>query len=172
MMDIRDVKAGDTVTLERDGGRLPDQDVRAISTGANGRRALVLAGGIAIVVEGPDAWTITDHQPAPEPEPEPEPEWDSDADYVATVRGIPGLRVTWSPVDDSDRAPWRTRKGVGDGKWSWHEDRYVTDVRPLVVIDPAAVDVDGLKRVLASADYDYQAQADAALKFLGIKEGA
>jgi len=80
------------------------------------------------------------------PAPEPEPAWDRAADYVATVRGVPGVRVTWSPVDESDRAPWRTRESVGDGKWSWHEEQYVSDVRPLVVIDPAEVDVDALAK--------------------------
>lgn len=56
---------------------------------------------------------------------------------VATVRGVPNVRVVrcgpeqpfwWTPqyVGDSDES---------DSQWRMHDDRHVTDVHPLVVLD-------------------------------------
>lgn len=108
-----------------------------------------------------------------EPAPEPEPEWDPAADYIATVRGVPGVRVTWSPVDDDDRSPWRSRQAITDGKWSWHPDSEVTDVRPLVVIDPAAAREALADLVVSNADGDpdgwVEAHESTILQAFGIE---
>lgn len=70
-LDPSKVKAGDTVTVERDGGRLPDQEVMVVGESGMGYTTVILRGGVQVYITGPDAWTLTDHQPAPEPKPQP-----------------------------------------------------------------------------------------------------
>lgn len=129
------VKAGDMVTLRIKHLDRPMLTLSGETHTPNTGHGVFLGGWR--VDDLPDYVTLTDHQPAPEPE----PEWNGAADYVATVRGVPGVRVTWSPVDDGDSNPWRTREPITDEKHSWHPESEVADVRPLVVIDPEAVDV-------------------------------
>jgi hypothetical protein len=68
-LDPSKVKAGDTVTLERDGGRLPDQEVVVVTSTEQGWIILILKGAVEVRVTGPDPWRLTAHTPAPEPEP-------------------------------------------------------------------------------------------------------
>jgi hypothetical protein len=106
-----------------------------------------------------------------QPAPEPEPVYEIGHMYEADVNYVGRVQVMWT------NGPPLTEDSGDPAEYPWFvpsEDDFftksvVTNVKPLVVLDPE-VDVDGLKRVLASADYDYQAQAEAALKFLGLKE--
>jgi hypothetical protein len=136
-LDPAAVKAGDTVTLEKgtakhvdlvaDVDRYQDGDYRFTST----------TSPTHVYRVGDGAWTLTDHQPAPEPE----PEWTD-----GTV-----AEVTYNNADETEQ--FKTRALRGDGSWvpfadvsDLIMDDEVTDVRPLVVIDPADVDVEAIIR--------------------------
>lgn len=128
-LDPSKVKPGDTVTLEKgtakhvdlvaDVDRYQDGDYRFKST----------TSPTHVYRVGDGAWTLTAHQPAPEPE----PEWTD-----GTV-----AEVTYNNADETEQ--FKTRALRGDGSWvpfadvsDLIMDDEVTDVRPLVVIDPAA----------------------------------
>lgn len=66
---------------------------------------------------------------------EPEPEWKPGTLAEATVHGYPGIRV-WRVEGGEPLNGWTTHVPVDDA--TWHADSDVTDVRPLVVLDPAA----------------------------------
>lgn len=149
LLDPSKVKAGDTVTLESGTALVRDVVIEAKSRGV-GQFVFYTAENPDPLIPGTyylvnsGAWTLTDHQPAPEPE----------KDLLA--------ETIWL----ASRADEGTISATG-------ADHVAAAIRNLfTVINPVEVDVDGLKRVLAIADYDYQAQADAALKFLGIKENS
>jgi len=62
---------------------------------------------------------------------------------VATVRGVEGVRIFLADPRSADE--W-TSAGLVDGTL-WHKDKDVTDVRPLVVLDPDDVAADGFSTV-------------------------
>lgn len=130
-LDPSKVKAGDTVTLfVAPAGHAPTFTV-AGETYLNGD--IVMVGGWPVM---DPRTTLTDHQLAPEPE----PEWEPEMVAVATVRGVEGVRIVRT---DNPHFPWASGATV---KANWlHATSSVTDVRPLVVIDPAAVDWRGLQ---------------------------
>ena len=73
-LDPSKVKAGDTVTLERDGGQVRGE-MRAVTFAQNHQRAWIIQGGLQVQIEGPNAWTLTGHQPShlmTEPQPRPD----------------------------------------------------------------------------------------------------
>lgn len=137
-LDPSKVKAGDTVTLERESKGLSKVDGTVVDVHHDGS-----TGGIGVMINNItqyvfwlNEWTLTAHQPAPEPEPE-----------------LPTLPVaTGSLILDAKHDMRYFRANGLDYPWvsetgTWHDDRYaqrLPDVRPLVVIDPAAVDVDAL----------------------------
>lgn len=101
--------------------------------------------------------TLTDHQPAPEPE----PEWEHHGIYKATVRGESEVTVMYE--DPKDHQPWKSLTGIGDAGYLWHAVDQVTDVRPLVVIDPTRAK-DALTRTGISDGW-----RDTVLEALGIE---
>lgn len=142
-IDPSTVKAGDTVTLERNRSTVTGP----AHIGMPGAISLHLPGS-SIWINNSDraddpvsgGWTLTGHQPAPEPEPEWKPGTVAEGTVNGTiVRGLIG----------------RDDNGTGDVFTYWNEfARHMSitghvpdDVRPLVVIDPAAVDVDALVEV-------------------------
>lgn len=141
------VKVGDTVTLERGRASVTDE-VAAWHRRPHGHFSVTLvndpAGPPYRVVGGitGTSWTLTAHQPAPEPE----PEFQHRALYTATVRGVSDVKVQYADPDDP--MPWLSLEPTGPDKFRWHEPKHVTDVRPLVVIDPAVVDVDALAEAI------------------------
>jgi hypothetical protein len=138
-LDPAKVKAGDTVTVRV--GPSPDTGWGALR---HGPEAIEVTGKVWLDSgdnpHGPVAKvgvhtldlpnvTLTAHQPAPEPE----PEWTD-----GTV-----AEVTYNNADETEQ--FKTRALRGDGSWvpfadvsDLIMDDEVTDVRPLVVIDPAA----------------------------------
>src|SRR5690606_23490974 len=84
--------------------------------------------------------TLTDHQPAPEPEPEWKPGTVADIEVGGdnTYRAIRTEVGRWEAEND----------------WTFYDDG-VEDVRPLVVIDPADVDVEALTKIADEA-YDFR----------------
>ena len=62
---------------------------------------------------------------------------------VATVRDVKGVRIFLADPRSADE--W-TSAGLVDGTL-WHKDKDVTDVRPLVVLDPDDVAADGFSTV-------------------------
>jgi hypothetical protein len=132
-LDPAKVKAGDTVTLDHpDGTHLPNRTVSSVYAVMIGRRQEYLND---LYAEG---YTLTEHQPAPEPE----PVWKPGTVAVVVQGGDPG-----AGVDDHEfRAALQT-----DGTWVGLAGEAATaapvSVRPLVVIDPAEVDVDHLAKV-------------------------
>jgi hypothetical protein len=163
-LDPSKVKAGDTVTLEKgtakhvdlvaDVDRYQDGDYRFKST----------TSPTHVYRVGDGAWTLTAHQPAPEPE----PEWTD-----GTV-----AEVTYNNADETEQ--FKTRALRGDGSWvpfadvsDLIDDDEVTDVRPLVVIDPADVDEQNrlaaiIRRVDGNHDLGAAALAEAILEHLGL----
>lgn len=128
-LDPSKVKAGDTVAVHVSCEGCPDYDV----TGEVYHYAQTLAVGPGDRLDDPRV-TLTAHQPAPEPEPEWKP------GEVALVRfpggegDRPNLPASYAQIDGPD-GEWRALNGECAD--------YATDVevvRPLVVIDPAAVD--------------------------------
>lgn len=168
-LDPSKVKAGDTVTLERDGGRLPDQEVVTPSVTMSGRTTLILKGGIEVIVTGPDAWTLTAHQPAPEPE----PEWKPGALVAGTVnertvRGFVGQMAT----NEHGFTYWNQFAGHVS-----FTSIVPADVRPLVVIDPAKVYVEDVASAIAhelglmpnEVEPMHREAAVGAIRVLGIE---
>jgi hypothetical protein len=125
---VRQVKAGDAVTLKSDGATL-ETEVAAVHELPFNVIAWTVRGGLQIKVTGPDAWALTAHQPAPEPE----PEWELEQVAEISFRGCHAAPLTTLRAIRTD-AGWRTV----NGDWA---DVNVESARPLVVIDPEAVDV-------------------------------
>jgi len=65
---------------------------------------------------------------------EPEPEWKPDQVAVATVRGVEDVRVMRTNGIRGGDHIWLTAAHIAG--YRWHLDDHVTDVRPLVVVDP------------------------------------
>lgn len=132
-LDPSKVKVGDTVTLVGTLARV-EGPVSDIHHSPSGRRIFEI-DRVRFLVEGPAAWTLTAHQPAPEPEPEWEPGTVYSARYYMKA--------------DSEPMWFRDWKGAPRFVTATGEDfppDEVEDVRPLVVIDPAAVDVEFIAR--------------------------
>ena len=170
-IDPSKVKAGDTVTLEdrrqRSSGIDPDPDWRLTGKVREIVATHISKDGVPYVWNvrighspyqmgtGDQDWTytLTDHQPAPEPEPEWKP------GTVAWVKA-----GSWSGNATLHGDVWISF----DGEYgTWGEEEVVTDVRPLVVIDPAAVDVDTLQRRIEEAPGGEEARD--ALAELGVE---
>lgn len=140
-IDPKNVKPGDMVTLSRGnstarGAVTHVQDFLHLEELGRYR---VKGLGDGTRTGGYTEWTLTAHQPAPEPEPEWKP---------GTVAEI--------EVDGGDL--YRAIKGDVNGHWhTVTGDTYgtgeVTDVRQLVVLDPAVVD-----------EVDLQMRAQGALE--------
>lgn len=161
-LDPSKVKAGDTVTLSADetSTRGPVKEIQYAGGGewdiwiANHAHPF-RAGRIGL-------WAVTDHQPAVEPE----PGWKPGTVAVVIQGGDPG-----AGVDDHEfPAALQT-----DGTWVGLAGEAATaapvSVRPLVVIDPAGVDVHMLRDVYAN---EAHVAADsqgiyAVLTMLGIE---
>lgn len=158
-LDPSKVKAGDTVTLERDGVTVAGP-VESIGIRPPERPEFKLADSRSYDLDGYEPWTLTAHQPAPEPEPEWKPGTVAEGTVNGTiVRGLIG----------------RDDNGTGDVFTYWNEfARHMSitghvpdDVRPLVVIDPAAVDVD-LLRTDAFNRYDERGGSRRDREFAAI----
>lgn len=131
-LDPSKVKAGDTVTLEKDGALVRDVVIEAKSRGV-GQFVFYTAENPDPLIPGTyylvnhGAWTLTDHQPAPEPEPElptaPGSLIKSEAGDLVFL-----TKAMWLDQDHDERNP-------SDWAAPWTQ---------MVVIDPAAVDVDTL----------------------------
>lgn len=107
-IDPSAVKAGDTVTLERDTALARDI-VERIDPYPQGGFSIVLRETTPayLTVTG---WIVTDHQPAPEPE----PEWKPGTTGTATINNVPDARVlragaegvmTWWVAQDGCKYP-------------------------------------------------------------------
>lgn len=140
-LDPSKVKAGDTVTLESGTALVRDVVIEAKSRGV-GQFVFYTAENPDPLIPGTyylvnsGAWTLTDHQPAPEPE----PEWKPGTLALITIRGQDGEapeheRAVRRPLMGAPRLAWHA---VDTGGF-WYDEN-VTDVRPLVVIDPAGVE--------------------------------
>lgn len=144
-LDPSKVKAGDTVTLESGTALVRDVVIEVKSRGV-GQFVFYTAenpdplipGTYYLVNQG--AWTLTDHQPAPEPEPEYEPR---------KVYEHPNGDRLWSVNSE------RGVQFVNEYGEKFPPGNLTFPVRPLVVIDPAAVDVEAL----TAAAWDAQDQA-------------
>lgn len=130
-LDPSKVKAGDTVTLTKG-----ETSVRGPVTGISyagggewdfrvGEEAYRRAGRIGL-------WAVTAHQPAPEPE----PEWKPGMFASARIRGYEQDGERYQGFFDSEGSFYFPD---AEGRESAPHKDSVTDVRPLVVIDPAAV---------------------------------
>lgn len=148
-LDPSKVKAGDTVTLTFRTASITD--TVSHTPAAEGHINLKHAGTFPI--GGGSVWTLTAHQPAPEPEPEFKPgtvfvDDGGERYFVVAIDSKNTLLV-----DDVD-------------------DRYAPDepegLRPLVVIDPAEVDVDALYDVFSESTDPRQGLREA-LAELGIE---
>jgi hypothetical protein len=133
------VKAGDTVTLESGTGLVRDV-VSLVDHYADGSwRFLTSEPPVQAYRVGPTHWTLTDHQPAPEPEPvwKPGTVADIEVDGGHTYRAIRNDGDQW----DAENA------------WTYG-DSEVTDVRPLVVVDPEVARAALADLVVSNADGD------------------
>jgi hypothetical protein len=152
--DPSKVKPGDTVTLESDGGRKVTAPVseHTLPGKAQGTWFLDVHPDDGPVSFSAAHWTLTDHQPAPEPEPEWKP--GTVADITVHPSGV--LRAVRARVGDY----W-----AADTEEVYSDDE-VESVRPLVVIDPADVDVVALQREIDDAMPGHE--ASVALERLGL----
>lgn len=171
-LDPGAVKAGDTVeVVVTPVGHAPEYIVKGGVWASSAGELFVGREELASV-----RVSLLAHTPAPEPE----PEWEPGTVAEATVRGVPRVRIL--RMDKPDRHPqWLSvthRDALGA---TLHHARQVTDVRPLVVIDPAGVDVVEVAKAMHQVDYPgldfalnldqsvYVAKARAALAHLGIE---
>jgi hypothetical protein len=145
---------GDTVTLEKDGGKY-EGAVAALTTDGMGRLMWVVMGGIQFHMEGPDAWALTAHQPAPEPE----PEWKPGTFVSGEFEGRRGQGVV---TEQGEFLFWNHT----GGHMQEEPLSTITDVRPLAVIDPADVDVVALQREIDDAMPGHE--ASVVLERLGL----
>jgi hypothetical protein len=145
---------GDTVTLEKDGGKY-EGAVAALTADGMGRLMWVVMGGIQFHMEGPDAWALTAHQPAPEPE----PEWKPGTFVSGEFEGRRGQGVV---TEQGEFLFWNHT----GGHMQEEPLSTITDVRPLAVIDPADVDVVALQREIDDAMPGHE--ASVVLERLGL----
>jgi hypothetical protein len=152
------IKGGDYIEAESDGAKIGGKVSHVTERGFV---AIEHLGEFAIhhitaapLPEGYRMYTLTAHTPAPEPE----PGWEPGDMAAVTARG-------W--VNG-----WSVRTAANDG-WASHDasddvrsDAEVEDVRPLVVIDPADVDVVALQREIDDAMPGHE--ASVALAHLGL----
>jgi hypothetical protein len=161
-IDPSTVNAGDTVTVavKFDNPEFRDFTLRGEVYNAM-EGASLYVGGWPLQAQNV---TLTAHQPAPEPE----VEWKPGTVGTATVRGVDDVRVLRSHRTGSVASEFWLSDSEVDG-YLQHQDPHVTDVRPLVVIDPAAVDVDALFFVYSRHDGDARSSLRAVLAELGIE---
>lgn len=166
-LDPSKVKAGDTVTVEvtpvpSSGGR-PYTIHGEVSGGIGGQ---LWVG--PVFLQGNGKWrpgiTLTDHQPAPEPEPAWEPGMVATATTSDPHRGVNGAVLGLFVGDPENDTPVRFETYSGDT----YPLAALSNVRPLVVIDPAAVDVDHLVDIGSNTD-DPRTNTPAILAGLGIE---
>lgn len=174
-LDPSKVRPGDRVTLEI--FQLPygryTVSADAFYDEASGT---VCAAGHPVDPDGTYVLALTAHQPGPEPE------WPPATLAEATVHGYRGIRV-WRVEGGEPSSGWTTHVPVEDA--TWHSDSDVTDVRPLVVIDPTLAPVEKVVEATRAAWYAQpvdmtHADSDArwlhavraGLAELGIKVGA
>lgn len=152
-IDPSKVKAGDTVTAtvpwtESFGFQREPYEVTGVTYVGSPDGSLWVGP-----VELSGRVTITDHQPAPERE------WRVGAMYRATVHNDRDVEVMFT------RGP-ATRTDERDAYYPWYvpsqDDFYheVTDVRPLVVIDPET-DADRLSNIIRTVDGNHDLGAGA-----------
>jgi len=174
-LDPSKVRKVDTVTLENG-----ETSVRGPVVNIEHRQEIVVGFAIknigwryvapnVVVQQEEGAWLLTAHQPAPEPE----PEWKPGTVALISTGSEPDVMA--SRLYDG-AAPWRSLSGYAH--WT---DEQINSVRPLVVIDPAEVDVVEIAKAMHQVDYPgldfalnlgqsvYVAKARAALAHLGIE---
>lgn len=169
-LDPSKVKAGDTVTLSRG-----TSSVIAKVTHVQDFIHLEHLGrfrvkGLSSARTGGYAeYTLIAHTPAPEPE----PEYEVGHVYEATVANVGRVQVVRVDPDmDADGPPLYPFPWFAPSKNDHYAEHAVSDVRPLVVIDPATVDRTQVAQVIRGegelGTLDYMA-AEAVLEHLGIE---
>jgi hypothetical protein len=158
-IDLNDVKPGDTVTLEADGGRkvTAPRSERTLPGYAPGTWFLDVYPDGDPVPFSAAHWTLTDHQPAPEWRP---------GQFVSGV--VEGARRQ-GMVDDLGNFLFWNHESEGAQEEPLPT---VTDVRPLVVIDPADVDVKAIGAALSEAERPDLSWEEIARIALSILRGA
>lgn len=133
-LDPSKVREGDTVTLNIHDPEMAPFEVQGPAyDGPEG----VMAGAWPLV--GHPHVTLTDHQPAPEPEPEWKPGTFVSATIWAGAKSKSEKRDVCLVRASNEEFPWYDPE-----EHDFYKDDVLTAVRPLVVIDPADVDVDAL----------------------------
>jgi hypothetical protein len=113
--------------------------------------------------------TLIAHTPAPEPE----PEYEVGHVYEATVANVGRVQVVRvAPELDADGPPLYPFPWFVPSRNDHYAERVVTDIRPLVVIDPATVDRTQVAQAIRGegepGTLDYMA-AEVVLEHLGIE---
>jgi hypothetical protein len=162
-IDLNDVKPGDTVTLEADGGRkvTAPRSERTLPDYAPGTWFLDVYPDGDPVPFSAAHWTLTDHQPAPEWRP---------GQFVSGV--VEGARRQ-GMVDDLGNFLFWNHESEGEQEEPIAPG-VVTDVRPLAVLDPATVDVESIGAALSEVtdvrpDLSWEEIARIALAEVGIE---
>jgi hypothetical protein len=164
-LDPKDVKPGDTVTLES----VLEAPFKVTGVVEKIDITLFDADGLAVAFNVM-IWSrwftvginlrLTDHQPAPEPE--PEPEYTVGHVYEAKVANVGRVQVVRVAPDMGELYPF---PWFVPSENDHYAERVVTDVRPLVVIDPD--DADGV-RAAAIATGVSTPKVRAVLEHLGL----
>lgn len=167
-LDPSKVKAGDTVTVTSTTTAGAPYEISGVVWEPSHSPGVLWLGPVSL---NATSLTLTAHQPAPEPEPEWKPGTLADIVRLDDDAVLRAVRVA-TGCGLSGHA-WQTIPGA-----AWHEDSEVESVRPLVVIDPAAVDVDALDEAALRAYHldpsvmtadGVRAAVRAALAKLGIE---
>lgn len=172
-LDPSKVKAGDTVTVSGGGtGDRPAYEITGVAWEPSHSPGTLWVGPVCISAP---LVTLTDHQPALEPE----PEWKPGTVYDARLAGGADPFRVWAIEGDTPGTTAEFTDYLGNS----YEAGELLDVRPLVVIDPAEVDVDAVSAAIYKAMYGgdwrqasspardiYGLGAAAALVALGIEE--
>lgn len=158
------VKVGDTVTLQGTKAKIEGE---VSNTYDDGIGLVLQINHIRFRVTGAEHWTLTDHQPAPEPE----PEWEDGQIGDALVHGA---SVRGFISNDGESFVFSVPGG------GYHEAGHGSfdDFVPLVVLDPADVDVDAITLHVRDDEQPGDAHPDdfeltrqdvlAVLDFLGL----
>jgi hypothetical protein len=164
-LDPSKVKPGDTVTLES----VLEAPFKVTGVVEKIDITLFDADGLAVAFNVM-IWSrwftvginlrLTDHQPAPEPE--PEPEYTVGHVYEAKVANVGRVQVVRVAPDMGELYPF---PWFVPSENDHYAERVVTDVRPLVVIDPD--DADGV-RAAAIATGVSTPKVRAVLEHLGL----
>lgn len=155
-LDPRKVKAGDTVTLVGTKAKI-EGEVEDVQKDTDAL-VIIQIDNLRFRVTGDDAWLLTAHQPAPEPE----PEWKPGTVADVTPHRRPDLASRAVRGEDD---MWHNTYG---GMWDDDE----VSVKPLVVIDPAAVRTkiaEGVRAKLGGPLEAWVDVADDVLTALGIE---